>query len=184
MAVRLLGISGSLRKASFNTALLAHAAANTPDDVTLETVTLHDIPPYSGDIEAEGLPQTVTSLAEKIRAADGVLISTPEYNYSVSGVLKNAIDWLSRVENQPFAKKPVAIMGASMGGQGTSRAQYHLRQIFVFLDARPVNKPEVFVAAAHTKFDDSLDLTDEDTGKFALQLVDALAEAARAKAQS
>src|SRR5581483_7261902 len=110
-----------------------------------------------------GFPAPVIALAERMRAADALLIASPEYNYSTSGVLKNAIDWLSRLPEQPFAGKPLALMGASMSLLGAVRAQYHLRQSFVFLDALPLNKPEVFIALAQNKFDAEGRLTDETT---------------------
>jgi chromate reductase len=159
-------ISGSLRKGSYNTALIRAARQLTPAGVIIARAEIGDIPLYSADVQAQGFPDSVTKLAATIRAADGVLIATPEYNYSIPGVLKNTIDWLSRLENQPFAGKPIALMGASRGAQGTSRAQYHLRQVFVFLDGRVMNRPEAFVGTAHTQFDDSGDLTDEKTRQF------------------
>ena len=161
-----LGISGSLRNGSYNTALLEAAKALAPSDLSFGRGRIDAIPLYNADLQSQGFPDSVLSLGAEIRAADGVLIATPEYNYSIPGVLKNAIDWLSRLESQPFAGKPIALMGASMGAQGTSRAQYHLRQVFVFLDGRVLNRPEVFVGAAHSKFDDSGLLTDPDTRKF------------------
>ena len=109
------------------------------------------------------IPEAVTALAGQIRAADGLLISTPEYNYGVSGVLKNAIDWISRVPDQPFRNKPIGVMGAAMGNLGTARAQYDLRRSFIFLDGLVMNRPEVFVGAAHTKFDENGALNDAPT---------------------
>lgn len=162
----LIAISGSLRKDSYNTALINAAKELAPESLSITLAHINDIPVYSSDTEGDGIPESVLSLAEAIRSADGVLISTPEYNYSFPGGLKNTIDWLSRVEDQPFAAKPVALMGASMGGQGTSRAQYHLRQVFVYLDGRVMNKPELMVGGAHTKFDDQGQLTDESTRKY------------------
>ena len=167
-------ISGSLRQGSFNTALVKAAQELAPSGMSITRADIGDIPIYNGDVQDQGFPVSVSSLAENIRSADGVLISTPEYNYSIPGVLKNAIDWLSRIDNQPFSGKPVALMGASMGGQGTSRAQYHLRQVFVFLDGRIMNRPEVFVGAAHTKFDDYGKLADEDTRKFVAGYLEAV----------
>jgi len=111
------------------------------------------IPPYNEDVRAKGFPPAVESLRRQIAAADALLFATPEYNFSMAGVLKNAIDWASRPPDQPFAGKPVAMMGASVGMLGTARAQYHLRQVCVYLDMHPINKPEVLIAAAHTKFD-------------------------------
>ena len=124
-------------------------------------------------------PAAVTALAEAIRSADAVLIATPEYNYSIPGVLKNAIDWISRLEDQPFDGKPVALLGASMGRLGTARAQYHLRQVFVFLNAHLLNRPEVMIATAHERIDDAGALEDEDTGRRLTGLLEALAAHAR-----
>ncbi len=159
--MKVLGISGSLRKASFNTALLREAAALAPDGVTVEIVDISGLPLYDGDVEAAGMPPAVDAFKAAIRAADALLISTPEYNYSFSGVLKNAIDWASRPPEQPFDDKPIAILGASAGKLGTARAQYHLRQVFIFLNGRILNKPEVMVGGAGAAFDDAGRLTDE-----------------------
>ena len=164
--MNVLAISGSLRKASYNTALLKAATGLEPEGMSIRLTDLHGIPLYNGDTDGPEKPAAVVELSQAIRAADAVLISTPEYNYSVSGVLKNAIDWISRVEDQPFAGKPLGIMGAAAGGLGTARAQYHLRQVFVYLDARIMNRPEMFVGSAYAKFDGDGNLTDEDTVKF------------------
>ena len=162
--MNLLGIAGSLRAASFNASLIRAAGAVAPDGAA---VTLFDrlgeIPPYNDDEKQKAIPDAVTALAGQIRAADGLLISTPEYNYGVSGVLKNAIDWISRVPDQPFKDKPIGVMGAAMGGLGTARAQYDLRRSFIFLDGLVMNRPEIFVGAAHTKFDEHGALTDTPT---------------------
>lgn len=177
--VHVLGLSGSLRKGSFNSAALHAAVELAPDDVRIRTGSIAGIPPYDEDLRAEGTPDAVRALADAILAADAVLIATPEYNYSIPGVLKNAIDWLSRLDPQPFADKPVAIMGASMGRLGTARAQYHLRQVFVFLDAMVLNKPEVMIAAAQTLVDERGELADETTRGHVAGLVEALAAHAR-----
>lgn len=172
--MKIVGISGSLRAKSFNSAALRAAQSLAPEGVEIEIVSIDGLPVYSGDLEAAGLPPAVESLAAKIAAADAVLFVTPEYNYSISGALKNAIDWLSRAKPMPLAGKPAAIMGASMGLLGTARAQYHLRQMMVFLDMHPVNKPEVMIASAHEKFDDDLNLTHDFTKKLIGDLVVAL----------
>ena len=172
--VRVLGIAGSLRAASFNRGLLRAAADLVPTGMSIETFDLAPLALYSGDIEAGGLPKDVAELRAKIAAADALLIACPEYNYSVSGVLKNAIDWASRSPNQPFNGKPIAIMGASGGPMGTGRAQYHLRQIFVCLNAFTMNKPEVLVASASTKFDAAGNLTDQETREKIRKLLEAL----------
>ncbi len=167
-------ISGSLRRGSYNTAALRAAAELAPEGVTITEESLADIPVYNDDLKAAGFPAAVTRLQQAIASADAVLIATPEYNYSVSGVLKNAIDWVSRTDPQPFANKPVAIMGASPGAFGTARAQYDLRKMFVYLDAHLLNKPEVMIGAAHTRFDADGKLTDEATRKFVTSLLTAL----------
>lgn len=163
--VRVLGISGSLRKGSFNTAVLRAAVELAPAGMTIDTAEIRDLPLYDEDVRSKGLPDVVQKLRDRIAAADALLFVTPEYNYSVPGVLKNAIDWASRPPNQPFAGKPLAIMGASGGPGGTMRAQYHLRQIAVFLDMHPLNKPEVFVRSAQNLVDGDGKLTDEATRK-------------------
>ena len=177
--IRVLGFAGSLRKGSFNRALLRAAGEMLPEGMTLDVYDLATIPLYSGDVEAVGLPEVVKDFQRRIEEADALLIVTPEYNYSMSGVLKNAIDWASRPSpvrsTQPFNGKPVAMMGASAGTMGTGRAQYHLRQSCVFLNMLPLNKPEVFVAAAQTKFDASGRLTDETARTRIRQLLEALA---------
>ncbi len=167
-------ISGSLRAGSYNTAALHAAAELAPEGVSLVQASIADIPPYNEDVKAAGFPSAVIRLQQAIASAGAVLIATPEYNYSIPGVLKNAIDWVSRTEPQPFAGKPVAIMGASLGAIGTARAQYDLRKMFVYLDAHPLNKPEVMIGAAHTRFDAEGRLHDEATRKFLASLLTAL----------
>lgn len=176
--LRVLGISGSLRKDSFNTALLRAAVEVAPEDVRFEIADLREIPLYDEDVRARGLPTSVQRLRDQIAAADALLIVTPEYNFSVPGVLKNAIDWASRPPSQPFAGKPLAIMGASSGLSGTMRAQYHLRQIAVFLDMHPINKPEVFVRSGAEKISNGK-LTDEPTRLVVAEQLVALAAFAR-----
>jgi chromate reductase, NAD(P)H dehydrogenase (quinone) len=172
-----LGISGSLRKGSYNTAALRAAQALTPPGMTIESFDIAPIPVYNEDVrQQQGLPPSVEELRERIRAADAILFVTPEYNYSIPGVLKNAIDWASRPPEQPFAGKPVAIMGASPGMLGTARAQYHLRQCFVFLNALPLNKPEVLIAQANRKFDEEGNLVDDATKTFIGNLLTALGD--------
>jgi chromate reductase, NAD(P)H dehydrogenase (quinone) len=177
--VHVLGIPGSLRKGSFNRGLLRAAGEMLPEGMTLDVYELGAIPLYNGDVEAEGLPEPVQDFQRRIESADALLFATPEYNYSMAGVLKNAIDWASRPSParpaQPFNGKPVAMMGASAGMMGTGRAQYHLRQTCVFLNMLPLNKPEVFVAAAQTKFDVNGKLTDETARALIRHLLDALA---------
>ncbi|MYH39084.1 MAG: NAD(P)H-dependent oxidoreductase [Rhodospirillaceae bacterium] len=174
--MNLLGIAGSLRAGSFNRSLIRAAAAAAPDGVTVAAFgRLGEIPPYNDDEKQKAIPDAVTALAAEIRAADGLLIATPEYNYGVSGVLKNAIDWISRVPDQPFKDKPIGVMGAAMGGLGTARAQYDLRRSFIFLEGLVMNRPEIFVGAAHTKFDETGALTDEATREILTDYMKALA---------
>lgn len=161
--ITILGFAGSLRKDSYNKALLRAAAEMLPKEVKLEIFDLEGIPPFNQDLEG-ALPQKVTELKAKIRAADAILIATPEHNYSVPGVLKNAIDWASRpFGDNSWEHKPVAVMSASTGMLGGARAQYHLRQVFVTLDMMPLNRPEVFVTFASQKIDPTGKLQDEAT---------------------
>src|SRR6202030_975832 len=153
-AISVLGICGSLRKDSYNMATLRIAIAQKPPGMTVEVADISQIPPYNEDVRQQGFRPTVETLRRQIAAADALLFACPEYNYSMSGVLKNAIDWASRPPDQPFSEKPVAILGASPGALGTGRAQYHLRQSCVFLNMHPLNKPEVMIAAAHTKINE------------------------------
>ena len=173
--LNVLSISGSLRRDSLNTAALRAAQVLAPDAMRIEIFDLSAIPLYNEDVREQGQPEPVAEFRGRIAAADAVLIATPEYNYSVPGVLKNAIDWASRPPEQPFDGKPVAILGASPGRLGTARAQYHLRQTFVFLNAFVLNRPEVMIAGAHTLFDAAGTLTDETTKTFIGDLLDSLA---------
>ena len=161
-----LGICGSLRKASYNKMALKAAGELLPPGMTLESFDLAPIPLYNDDVRLAGFPEPVAALRAKIKEADAILFATPEYNYSVSGVLKNAIDWASRPPDQPLEGKPYAIMSASMGAFGGMRAHYHLRQIVIFLNMLPLNKPEVAIATAQAKFDAAGKLTDEATRGF------------------
>jgi chromate reductase, NAD(P)H dehydrogenase (quinone) len=174
--IRLFGISGSLRKDSFNTALLRAAQELAPAGLSIEMADLSQIPLYNDDLREKGYPAPVQTLREQIGAADAVLIVTPEYNYSIPGVLKNTIDWASRPPEQPFDGKIIGIMGASPGRLGTARAQYHLRQCFVFLNSTVLNKPEVMVAGAATIFKEGR-LADDATRGFVADLLKALAVA-------
>lgn len=162
-AFHILGISGSLRKESYNSAALRAAQKSAPDGVEIRLADISAIPLYNEDLREQGLPPSVVSLVEQIATADAVMIATPEYNYSIPGVLKNAIDWASKAPDQPFRRKPVAILGASMGAIGTARSQYDLRKVFVFLDAHVLNQPEIMISAAHTRFGADGNLTDEKT---------------------
>lgn len=169
--IRILGIAGSLRRESYNRAALRAATKLVPAGAVLEIFELDDIPLFNQD-EDQHPPAKVVELKRQIRAADAILFVTPEYNYSVPGVLKNAIDWASRpYGDSAWNGKPVAIMGASVGALGTARAQYHLRQIMVFLNMFPINQPEVMIGNAATRFDPEGNLTDETTTKLIRQLL-------------
>jgi chromate reductase len=176
--IKLVAFCGSLRKASFNRMALQVFAERVPAGTTVETIEIGDWPLYDADLQAQGFPDKVQAAQKAMLAADGIVFASPEYNYSVSGVLKNAIDWLSRVTPQPFAGKPMAVFGASGGPLGTARAQYHLRQMMIFLDGRMINKPEVMIGAAQTKFVDGK-FTDEVGAKLLTDLGAALALAVR-----
>ena len=174
--IKVLGFAGSLRKESYNRMALRAAEELLPDGMTLAIFDITPIPLYNEDVRQAGFPPPVQEFRDKIAAADALLIVTPEYNYSMPGVLKNAIDWASRPPDQPFDGKPVAIMGASPSMLGTGRAQYHLRQSCVFLNMFPLNRPEVMIAQAQNKFDDQGRLTDDATRKFIGDLLVALAD--------
>jgi chromate reductase len=172
--ISILGFAGSLRQGSYNRALLRAALELVPDGAKLEVFELDGIPPFNQELESSP-PEKVKEFKRKIKAADALLIVTPEYNYSVPGVLKNAIDWASRpYGDNAFEGKPVAIMSASTGMLGGARAQYHLRQSFVFLNMHPVNKPEVFVNFASQKFDGKGRLLNEKTKELIRELLDNL----------
>src|SRR5438105_8126153 len=177
--ISVLGICGSLRKASYNMAALRTAIALKPTNMTVTVADISQIPPYNEDVRAEGFPPTVETLRRQIAASDALLFACPEYNYSMSGVLKNAIDWASRPPDQPFAGKPCAIVGAAAGMAGSARAQYDLRRSCVFLDMHPLNKPEVLIGQAQTKFDADGDLTDEAARDLIRDLMANLADWAR-----
>lgn len=152
---QILGISGSLRKDSYNTAALRAAQEVAPNGMEIQIKTLHGIPLYDADEEeATGTPQAVAALKERIKAADGVIIATPEYNFSMPGVLKNALDWLSRGESA-FYHKPLAILGAG-GRMGTVRSQMHLRQTLLHEHPFIIDEPEVFIDRASSKFADGV----------------------------
>lgn len=161
--MKIVGISGSLRKASYNTSLLRALLSLQPPGMEIEPNRLNGIPVYDGDDEkANGKPAAILELDQKIRAADGVIIVTPEYNFSIPGGLKNAIDWLSR-DSSPLKGKRVGVMGASDGPIGTARSQYHLRQTLQSQESIVMPRPEIFVGNAGKKFDAEGNLTDDDT---------------------
>ncbi|WP_338661738.1 NADPH-dependent FMN reductase [Pararoseomonas sp. SCSIO 73927] len=173
---KILAVSGSLRRGSHNTAVLRAAQELAPEGVEITIYEgLGDIPPYNDDVRTgEGYPAPVEAFRTALREADAVMMATPEYNYSIPGVLKNAIDWASRPPEQPFNEKPVAILGASPSLLGTARAQYDLRKMFVFLNAHALNKPEVFIMQSGGKIDAEGRVTDEATRGFIAGQVAAL----------
>ena len=172
--IKVLGICGSLRKGSFNRMALRVAQESAPAGMKIDVADISAFPLYNEDVRAQGFPPPVQTFRDQIAAADALLFVTPEYNYSMSGVLKNAIDWASRPPNQPFDGKPIAMMGASGGTTGTARAQYHLRQTCVFLNMFPINKPEVMIPQAQNRFDAEGRLTDETAKGLIKQLVESL----------
>ena len=174
--VRILGIAGSVRRESYNRAALHAATELVPEGATLEIFELDGIHAFNQD-EEQNPPDRVSELKKRIREADAILIVTPEYNYSIPGVLKNAIDWASRpYGDSAWNGKPAAIMGASVGAIGTARAQYHLRQMMVFLNMFPINQPEVMIGNASQRFDAEGNLTDAATKEFIRQLLQNLVE--------
>jgi chromate reductase len=164
--LNIVGLCGSLRKASFNHAALRLAGELMPSTMKLDIVDWRDTPVFDGDVLAQGLPPAVAQLRERIACADGVLVATPEYNFSIPGGLKNVIDWMSRGDDQPFANKPVAILSASPGPLGGARMQYDLRKVMLYLNAATLVKPEVFISGAAAKFDAQGRCIDETTRKF------------------
>ena len=177
--IRILGIVGSLRRNSHNRAALRAAQALVPKDAVLDIIDLDGIPVFSEDEERQP-PAKVVELKKRIREADAILFVTPEYNYSIPGGLKNAIDWASRpYGDSAWTGKPAALMGASIGRLGTARAQYHLRQVFVFLNVYAVNQPEVMIGNAAEQFDAEGNLTNETTKDLIRQLLDNLVRWAR-----
>ena len=174
--IRILGIAGSLRRQSYNRALLRAAVQVAPEGATIDVFEIDGIPPFSEDDE-QNPPQKVVELKRRVRESDAVLFVTPEYNYSIPGVLKNAIDWASRpYGDSAWSGKPAAVMGASTGTIGTARAQYHLRQVMVFLNMFPLNQPEVMVGGANERFDTVGNLTDEQTRDYVCLLLQSLVD--------
>ncbi|MCW4024321.1 MAG: NAD(P)H-dependent oxidoreductase [Candidatus Bathyarchaeota archaeon] len=174
--LRVLAFAGSLRHGSFNKALVRAALEVKPENVEIEVFDLEGISLYNQDLEIQP-PSRVIEFKTKIRQADALLIATPEYNYSIPGVLKNALDWASRPKTgNPLDGKPIAIMSASTGRLGGARSQYHLRQTFVFLDMHPVNRPEVMLSNAKDHVDLEGNLTNEDTKRLIRQLLEELAK--------
>ena len=168
--IKLVAFCGSLRKASFNRMALSAFVEKLPPGVTAQTIEI-DWPLYNADIQnSTGFPAAVNTLADAIRAADGVIFCTPEYNFTIPGGLKNAIDWVSRLQNQPFAGKPVALQSASPGPVGGARVQYDMRKAMTFLDAHTLNKPEIFIGNCASKLDEATgEIKDETTRGFLKQ---------------
>lgn len=163
--LNVITICGSLRAGSYNAMVARSLPLLAPDGMKINASPPIDaIPPYNADVQSKGFPDSVLALGDRIRSADGVIIVTPEYNYSIPGVLKNAIDWVSRLTEQPFKNKAIALQSASQGILGGARAQYHLRQTMVFLDAYVFGRPEIFIASAKGKFDEAIgQISDEAT---------------------
>lgn len=176
---RIAGISGSLRTGSYNTAALRAAREMCQDTLAIDIITLGDIPLYNEDVEARGWPEPVATLRQQIAAVDGVLFAVPEYNYSVPGVLKNAIDWISRPDGEqpsPFNGKPASMIGATPSNIGTARAQAHMRDI-LFYNAMPLlPHAEVLIMGAPEKFDSKGNLSDTGTRDFLKSAMDAFAD--------
>ena len=184
--IQLVGLSGSLRKGSYNTMLLKAASQLLPLNVSMEIISIEDIPLYNADLDlpsAKRRPEPVEQFRKMLTDADGILISSPEYNYSIPGGLKNAIDWASRGEDSPLLRKPVAVIGATTGLWGTTRMQLAFHNVFLFLDMKPVYKPEVLVAQAEKKFDKTGILIDEMAKKLLKQKLEALKEMIQLQSQ-
>lgn len=177
--MNIISICGSLRQGSYNRMVMNALAGLAPAGMSIqEAPSFAELPLYNADIQnSTGFPAAVRTLADAIRGADGVVFCTPEYNFSIPGGLKNAIDWVSRLPDQPFAGKPIAVQSASPGPLGGARVQYDLRRSMVFLDALALNKPEIFVGACATKFDDKTgELKDETTRNLIKQQLEAFAK--------
>ncbi len=169
--MRILGICGSLRKASFNMAALRACSELMPQGMTLQIAEIGDIPIFNQDVLDAGMPAPVRRIREQIVAADGLLLASPEYNFSVPAPLKNVIDWASRPPNQSFQDKPIAVFSAAAGPLGGARVQYDLRRILTQLWGHVLPRPEVFIGMAPSKFDAQGRLADETTRKFLTDLL-------------
>jgi chromate reductase len=177
VAVHFAGISGSLRKGSFNTMLLQNVAGLLPEGVTMEILSIADLPLYNADMDlplSRQRPEQVNRFRNSLAKAAGIIIVSPEYNYNIPGGLKNAIDWASRGEDAPLLRKPVAVMGATTGMWGTVRMQLAFQAVFLFLDMKPVFKPEVLIASANTKFNGEGKLVDEKAAELVKKKLQAL----------
>jgi len=169
--IKLLGISGSLRAQSYNSGALSVVGSVLPEDMEFDVAGLTDLPFYSADVEQRGFPAEVESFRRNVAAADALIFAVPEYNFSVPGVLKNALEWLSRPPNSPTNGKPCAMLGASVSPLGTARGQFHFRHICVSLNMIPVNAPHVDITNAKTKFDAQGRLTDQASIDLIRQLI-------------
>jgi chromate reductase, NAD(P)H dehydrogenase (quinone) len=169
--IKLLGISGSLRTQSYNSGALSVVGAVLPEDMEFDVASLSDLPFYNADVEQRGFPAAVESFRRSVAAADALIFAVPEYNFSVPGVLKNALEWLSRPPNPPTNGKPCAMFGASVSPLGTARGQFHFRHICVSLNMIAVNAPHVDITNAKTKFDAQGRLTDQASIDLIRQLV-------------
>ncbi|MFA5403885.1 MAG: NADPH-dependent FMN reductase [Ignavibacteria bacterium] len=174
--IKIAAIAGSLRRDSYNNALIRAAIELKPENMEIEILDISGIPVYNDDERIKDIPESVKIISGKVSSADGLLIATPEYNYSIPGILKNAIDWVSKMPDAPFNEKATAIMGASPGMLGTVRAQMHLRQISIALNLNLLNKPEVYVTFANEKFDTNGKLIHEPTKDIIKKLLIALGD--------
>jgi chromate reductase len=173
--IQIVGLAGSLRRASYNRGLIRAAAELAPEGIVVDVLDLADLPLYNQDVEDAGEPRSVVALKAALDRADAVLVATPEYNHGVPGVLKNAVDWASRPRaTSPLRDKPIAVTGASPGREATARAQTQLREAFVFTGACVMPQPELLVGAAASHFDDDGNLTDPVTRAAVVELVEAL----------
>ena len=174
LPIKLVGISGSLRARSYNSGALSLVGSVLPEGMEFEVASLIDLPFYNADVEQRGFPAEVESFRRKVAVADALIFAVPEYNFSVPGVLKNALEWLSRPPDSPTNGKPCAVFGASVSPLGTARGQFHFRHICVSLNIIPVNAPHVDITNAKTKFDAQGQLIDQESVDLIRQLVDEL----------
>ncbi len=174
--IKIIGMTGSLRKASYNKGVLRYIEEIVPAGVEYKNIDVSNLPFYNEEYDETGYPDAVMALKEELKEADAVLLATPEYNYSIPPVLKNALDWVSRGEEKPLAGKRAALLSVTIGPLGGARVQYHLRQTLLALDVTVMNRPELFIANAKEKFDAEGNLQDEKTKKYTKRLLDALIE--------
>lgn len=167
--IKIIGLCGSARKNSYNMSVLNYIKNNHQEDIEFESLDITNLPMFNQDLE-ENLPQTVKEFILQLKSADGFLIVTPEHNYSIPALLKNALDWGSRSDEQVFNQKPVSLISASPGMLGGARVQYQLRQVFVCLNLISLNRPEVFISKVHDKIDENGNITDEYTKKKVIEI--------------